>query len=148
MTIVHDLNVGEVILDRSIRFPPGSLLKRPRTDWTTASVLGVSVYLIHRNGGFGPQRVSHSMEHVDHKGTKALVPGTVTYLKTLEMNKWSRCSITWQFRSYSAHKRRHHCTLGRHLNNRRAFILKSSQCQNTQQQESSISFIKSTILSL
>lgn len=57
--------------------------------------LGVSVYLIHRNGGFGSQEVRHPVEQMGQKGPKkARVPGTITYREPLETNKWSSRSIS------------------------------------------------------
>lgn len=86
VTVVHDVSMGKVILDRFIRFLDGQKLA-----YGLGS--GVSVYLIHRSGGFGPQEVSHPVEHMGHKSTnEAYVPGAITYWKTLETNKWSRCS--------------------------------------------------------
>lgn len=112
--------------------------------------LGVSVYFIDRNSGFGQQEVSHPGEQMGRKcSKKALVPGAITSWKTLDTNKWSSCSMSWPSRvhpSYSALKRCHHFTFGRHFNNRASFIWKFRQYQNTQRQESSTSFIKAMIL--
>lgn len=91
VTIVHDLNVGEVISGLLHLVPSGFSPQPPHAETPPLDHgvrLGVSVYLTHRNGGLGSQEVSHPVEHMGHKGAKkALVPGTITFWKILKTNE-------------------------------------------------------------